>query len=167
MSSKRELKEAQQRVNEAVEAWVGVRPWITFASGDPQTIALTKLESAWRDFDTLRRTFDGDAPASARDTSINAAKAKLPSKGSMRRTIVQTLVAHQAQFGTGMTCAELEARLRRSHQTVSPAVNFLEERGWIRDSEKRKKTPLGQPAIVWEPTEAAIEHIRAAGLEGS
>ena len=122
------------------------------------------IRRAWEVFDQLRRDFDGDAPASARDTSIAAGKTNLPLKGSMRRTIVQTVVAHYCEYRVGMTCAELEARLRKTHQTVSSAVNYAEAAGWIRDSGQRKLTPSKAKALVWEPTEAATTAIKEAGL---
>ena len=159
MSRHREMKNAQARVNEAVARLVQHAE----AFGGYGPIACSLVDE-WHEFDQLRRDFDGDAPASARDTSIAAAKTNLPLKGSMRRTIVQTVVAHHCEYGVGMTCDELEARLRRTHQSVSSGVNGVEAGGWIRDSGQRKKTRSGVKAIVWEPTEAAVKMIKEAGL---
>jgi hypothetical protein len=124
-------------------------------------------ERAFANRDRTRRAANRrytNGTTSARDTSIAAAKTNLPLKGSMRRTIVQTVVAHYCEYRVGMTCAELEARLRKTHQTVSSAVNYAETAGWIRDSGQRKLTPSKAKAIVWEPTEAATTAIKEAGL---
>jgi hypothetical protein len=162
MSRHRELKNAQAAVNEGVEVFLNS---LNGPGGSERGMReLNRLGQLWFTFDQLRRDFDGDAPVSARDTSIAAAKTNLPLKGSMRRTIVQTIVAHHCEYRVGMTCAELEARLRKTHQTVSSAVNYAETAGWIRDSGQRKLTPSKAKAIVWEPTEAATTAIKEAGL---
>lgn len=161
MSTKREITEAQQRLNRAVDAYLE-------GPGSPGSYSryldLEEARDALRD---ATNGFDADAAAARRATSIAAGKANLPRKGSMRRNIVQTLVAQHLDLDAGMTCDELERRLRKSHQTASPAVNHLEMCGWIYATDERRKTTLGEQAIVWRPTPKALDHVRAATLEGS
>ena len=74
----------------------------------------------------------------------------------MRRAIIVTLVAHWRMFHTGMTIAELKGRLRKEHSTVSSALNYVMNAGWVADSGETRLTQHGKPAIVWVPTEKAI-----------
>jgi hypothetical protein len=55
--------------------------------------------------------------------------------------------------------------LRRSHQSVSSAVNYAEAHGWIRDSGERRNTQFGRKAIVWVPTDKARTTIVAGYIE--
>ena len=64
----------------------------------------------------------------------------------------------------GLTCDDVERRLDRSHQTISPRINELRDTGWIIDSGVRRKTRSGRAAIVWTPTRAAIDLVDRAGL---
>lgn len=107
---------------------------------------------------------DGKGAASSRQTSVAAAHDSLPGKGSLRRTVVDLLVAQWQEYGVGMTCDQLEARLRRKHQSVSSAVNFAENSGWICDSGERRNTSSGSKAIVYRPTDRAIERVRSYQL---
>lgn len=161
MSRHRELKDAQAEVNRDVAALVDHLELkdISDPNAKSSLYLMRLLANSWRDFERLRNQFDGDAPASARDTSINAAKANPPRKGSMRRDIVIAIVGSFSQFQTGMTCKQIEGRLRKPHESVSPAVNAMETGGWIEDRKIRRNTPSGQPAIVWFPTDKAIRWV--------
>lgn len=89
------------------------------------------------------------------ETSRGAAGLAWPVQGSTRHQIVGALshVAHMAR--PGYTDAQLEHLLRRSHQTVSSARNWLCEAGWVIDSGTRRLTPSKRKAIVWMLSDAA------------
>lgn len=157
VSRHRQLKDAQAAVNEAVANWAA----ITSQMGSILNPIAVNLLNAWGEFDQLRRDLDGDMPHADRDTSANVS---LPKRGYMRRRILDVLVAHHHHFHDGMTCHELEARTGGSHQNVSPQVNYLEAAGWIRNSGRTRLTPSKREAIVWEPTEAALEAVRDSNL---
>ncbi len=166
MSHHRDLVASQAELNEAVRQWV----WAFHSSvrypGELEK-KLEAVERAYDNLETLQLNLDAaTAPAVARDTSIRAALTDMPRKGSLRRDVIQTLVAYHSQFDAGMTCDDLERRLRKSHQSMSPRVHELEKGGWIRDSKERKNTRSGQKAIVWRPTDKAIERMREIGLNG-
>jgi hypothetical protein len=68
------------------------------------------------------------------------------------------------KFRGGLTCDEVEQALDRTHQSMSARVNELRDTGWIIDSGTRRKTRSGRAAIVWTPTQAAIDLVDRAGL---
>lgn len=154
---RRELKNAQARLNDAagrIAFWVKMFPLGGAIPRDHE--AIRDLLDAWDEFDALRKNLEGAGATSPRDTSIAAGVADLPAKGSTRRLVISTVVLNYRLHRTGMTVAELCSRLRKPHQTVSSAVNFAEERGWLRDSGQRRKTSHNREAIVFAPTELAI-----------
>jgi hypothetical protein len=162
----RELKDAQARVNEAVERLVAAvsAEWsLTWRAN--QEAAIDDLAHTWRDFQLVAADLDAQGAHSHRDTSANAAKATpFPAAGSLRRRIIQTLVASEISFRDGRTCHELEAMLGKTHQNTSPQVNFLENAGWIRNSGRTRNTPSGRPAIVWVATDKAKAACQASNL---
>lgn len=166
-SRHRQLKEAQQRVNDAVAQLAARRLEINVAGiATDYTIncgEVLDVVRAFDQFDQLRRDLDGDAPHAHRDTSANAAKTA-PKHGSMRRRILDAVVAHDEMYRDGMTCHELEARLRGTHQNVSPQVNYLESAGFIENSGRVRKTPSGREAIVWQPTAAGRAAVTESNL---
>lgn len=160
VSRHRQLKDAQEGVNDAVAK---IYDMVDGPDGTDALLmhSVLDLMERWEEFDRLRRDLEGPSAHAARDTSANAAKGLPPLRaGHLRRTIVSTLVAHRAHFRDGLTCKELEARLHKTHENVSPQVNYLENSGWIRNSGRTRVNPSGRDAIVWEPTEAAIEAVR-------
>jgi hypothetical protein len=163
MSKHRELKNAQQELNEAVGTWVYVM--LRTHPGQPPMGMLGVIYRAHAAFEKLCADLEGPGAASARNTSIVAAHTAIPSKGSARHAVISVLVATWALYRTGMTCSQIEGRLRKSHQTISSAVNFAEEHGWIKDSGERRPTQFKRPAIVWVPTDKAIEQFRSTALE--
>lgn len=163
MSKHQDVKNAQAAVNEWVAEFVGELKGV----GWLVTPKFVEIVKRWDAFEELRNDFEGPGAASARRTSINAANAKIPLKGSMRRSICEVIASQFREFRTGMTCDQLEARLRKPHQTVSPAVNHLERAGWIFDSGEERKTRSGQPAIVWAPTDKLIDRLRDVELGAS
>lgn len=52
------------------------------------------------------------------------------------------------------TCDELEVSLKRTHQSVSPALHRLRELGLIEPSGIKRMTRSNKPAIVWRKREA-------------
>ena len=172
MSHHRELKNAQQRVlNSAVklhrkhhflDMGIGI--------GYENEVACADVQDAWRHFDhavealiPLMRTTDGAAAASGRQTSIAAAKTNLSAKTTWRGKVQRAVLNAGRVFDShgvirgGLTCDELELLLGGTHQSISSAVNYAEEHGWIRDSAIRRKTRSGSQAIVYEPTDMLIE----------
>lgn len=156
MSAHRDLQNAQAALNEAVRAWYVQHRWLAV---DHRREATT-LALAWQDYADECLKLDGKGTASARQTSILAGVTTLPNKGSVRRKVIAIVVAHHAHYRTGLATFELEARLHKSHQTVSSAVNFAEQHGWIKDSGLRRKTQFGKDAIVYEPTAMAVDALR-------
>lgn len=161
MSAHRDLTVAQQRLNEAVERWHRVQGASVLLTGEEDS-AFHGLMDAWDAFDVVRRDLDGDRAASGRRTSIATAKTALPLAGSTRRRVLESVCAQWRMYGIGMTGSELEGRLRKSHQTVSSAVNYLEARGWLKDSGRTKPTSLNRPAIVFVPSDLALRQIAEA-----
>lgn len=163
MSAHRDLVNAQQALNEAVDTML-----TRFAESRYSERFIDALQDVNGCFLALRNQqsrLDVPGGAAHRFTSINAANANLPAKESLRRNIVVCVVAQWEQFHTGMTVAELKGRLRKEHSSVSSAINGLMNRGWIKDSGETRLTQHGQPAIVWVPTDLAIEKVRAVALE--
>lgn len=155
MSHRRELTKAQANLIEAVRRYIDESNYETWSA----------LLDARDEYERVAADLDAAGAASARPTSIAAGKSKLPAKGSLRRGIVTTLVATELEFGAGLTCDQLGVRLRAKHHgTVSSAVNFLEQTGWIRDSGETRDTRSGSPAIVWRPTQRAVDHVKEATL---
>ena len=81
----------------------------------------------------------------ATDTSYEAAKRALPDSGTKRR-IVYDLILSEG----GLCDHEIEERTGWLHQSASSARNSLMNDGWVRASLRRRKTPGGNDAIVWE-----------------
>jgi hypothetical protein len=65
--------------------------------------------------------------------------------------------------GVGLTTEQVERQLGRTHQSVSPRVTELRDKGLIKDSGMRRFTQQRRPAIIWTPTEVAVV---AAGRDG-
>lgn len=57
----------------------------------------------------------------------------------------------------GLTTEQIEERLNGKHQTISPRVTELRDRGFIMDSGLKRRNKSGRMAIVWKPTPAALE----------
>lgn len=101
-----------------------------------------------------------------RETSIDAANLSVPTVGHLRRRVIDEVYQRGGvRFGgfengfEGMTCDEIERALKRAHASVSSAVNWLYNNGWLEDSGYRRKTVAGRDAIVWKLTNAARSKI--------
>jgi predicted ArsR family transcriptional regulator len=106
--------------------------------------------------------FDPTRPhafAGPTDTSRRTAERIMPRTGSTRRAILNQLIELGPRFGA--TDQELQHALGISGDTVRPRRVELVEDGWVTDSGRRRPTPSGHDAIVWVPTEAAMESASA------
>jgi hypothetical protein len=183
MSTHRELVNAQQRLNEAVDrllpkSWsvrdlavelgdlIDTPDFMTNPNRNEGTIDCVEmvlerhfgdLVAAHAEFDALRKQFDGDRPAPPVYTSIRAAKRPPFVTGSQAHTVLIAILAHWKLHGVGLTSDYLEGRLRKPHQTVSARINGLMKKGWIKDSGERAATRSGDLAIRWVPTEMALQ----------
>lgn len=129
---------------------------------DDETAALRDLSLAVEEYEAaIPAPVDGrDAPwAKGSDTSRQAAKLAWPTQNSTRLAIVALLANVAAIARPGYTDRQLEARLSRSHQTVSSARNWLCQAGWVEDSGARR-SHNGRPACVWQLTEAARQALK-------
>lgn len=132
--------------------------------------AFADLSRAYRDYDDLDVTpiHGNDHPANALgpETEHYAAATTQMLRSKVRREVVEQLIItrhHQAE--SGLSCQQLEGRLKREHPTVSSAVNWLKDNLWIEDSGYHRKNRSGRPAIVWRLTPNAVVAVRH-GLDG-
>lgn len=91
------------------------------------------------------------------ETSETSAHLMSPRTSSIRRLVIDEVAVGMWQRGlTGLTCRELEGRLKRPHTTVSSALNWAINAGWLMDSGFRRDATPGHPAVVWRLTPAAL-----------
>lgn len=162
MVTKREIAAAQQALNEAVDHFLNYvdqdRDYYT---------ARSRLRDAYDEWTILRLSLEGEGPAVARATSIAAAKANLMQKRSLRRTILCMVVSNYRGLGVGLTTDQIQSRLQGKHQSVSPRVSELVKTyELLRDSGRKAETSSGAKAIVWQPTQEAIDLVLAAQGDG-
>lgn len=115
-----------------------------YAMSSPAYLRWYAASIAFRDLDDLKLPKQRELP-------------KLEPK-SIRRQIVNNVLLMEKYVG--LTSRELEDRLRKPHETVSPAVTWLVGVGWLRDSGKRRRTPAGRYATVWSLTDAGFNRLR-------
>lgn len=158
MSTSRRLTLASQDLIESVAALLASG---VVVSGDQRYVdAWQGLDESYRHLRTIMDDLDGDAAASGRDTSIAAAKMRLPAQRSLRRLVLEAIDARWVISGQGMTTEHVERQLRRPHTSVSSAVNYLENHGFLHDSGVRRLNVSKCKAIVYIPTTRAIELMR-------
>lgn len=80
-----------------------------------------------------------------------------PKKGSVRARILDQLTIVEHQGFLGLTCGELEHRLREPHQTVSAALTYLCKVGFIADSGLKRTTASNKRAAVWLLTKPSLD----------
>lgn len=151
MSSHKELRLAETSVLEAAISFVASRSWRIPTNLRRVSVDAEHFEELGQACITLvqhRMDLDGDGAHNCTDTSIIASK--LPGKASLRRQVLNLLLVQYGYHGDGLTTAEVEERLKRKHQSVSSAMNFLAERGLVGDSGLRRRS-----SIVYAPTELA------------
>lgn len=104
---------------------------------------------------------DGEPVSNGVSTSNRAANAAFPIQGSCRREIIAELhfIHSRVPALIGRTIDELEVELRRTHTTVSAAVNHLAGAGWIEDSGFERDTRSKRAAIVWQLTQRALDEL--------
>lgn len=137
------------------------------ACGDGLGLAAnTDAYQAWLWLSEALDAFDGLEPGSIEvtrhvanvdgpDTQHEAANlAKVRAKSLRSKLLAQYRI--RASLDDGLTDSEMEFMLRRSHQSVSSARNFLASAGWIYDTGRRRLNPSGGQAIVWAMTPAGI-----------
>lgn len=155
MSKRRELVRAQAALNDQVAHFIDAHQ------------ARVPTEVAAREFDLLMRRYyefvaagnelEGAGVEGKRDTSLAAS---LPNQGTLRRLVLDMVVSNFIQYHCGMTTDTIEARLRRPHQSISARVHELERAGLLVDSTARAKTRSGHKAIVYVPSNRAMELVR-------
>lgn len=128
---------------------------------DDEAAALRDLSQAVEEYEAALTPVSGaDAPwAEGSDTSRYAAKLAWPTQNSTRLAIVAMLASCPPSAAPGYTDRQLEARLNRSHQTVSSARNWLCLAGWVEDSGERRWTNK-RPAAVWQLTDVARQALK-------
>lgn len=95
-----------------------------------------------RDTDTEDRV-----PTTWQRTSIESAKAFGKDKKNELRFKVHSEILNRG----GLTCAELEEILNRTHQAVSCTIRFLVEDGFLEDSgEERINPKTNRKNIIWK-----------------
>ena len=131
--------------------------------------AMRRLTWATDRLKKLQRIVDALAPHSGRETSAGAAKMSAATtwRGRVQRQVFMAGYARhsngQIRPGGGRTCDELECTIpgaRDKHASISSAVNYAENHGWIRDSGVRRETRSGALAIVYEPTDLLVEMMK-------
>lgn len=175
VSHRRDLVAAQQRVLAAAAALVDTQGRLFLlhqhsverAAGEADVKdAMRKLTWAVEALRPLQAVVDGEAPAAKRQTSIVTAKTRLPSvttwRGKVARSVWRAGIVRQTANGLvgGRTCDEIERELHARHQSISSAVNYAEQHGWIRDSGHQRPTSSGSKAIVYEPQPLLIEWMK-------
>lgn len=70
----------------------------------------------------------------------------MPILTDLESKVLSVITRAQAK---GLTCSEVETKLKMSHQTASARVNALRDKKEIVDSGQTRKTTSGRSAIVW------------------
>ena len=86
------------------------------------------------------------APSHKGETSRGAAARVLPSTGTKRRTVYDTIMANMSN---GMTCDEVCEATGMLVQSCTSAIHTLAQDGWLTDSGERRPTRTGTLAVVW------------------
>lgn len=149
--------ELEQKVIAAAFAWKLAKV-AALTPADPADETLIEAIEALDQCRVAELTGVGARWAEGSDTSRLAASMAFPTQASTRREIIALL----AQVGAASD-RMMETALRRTHQTVSSARNWLVEAGWVRDSGRRVRQQNGRLAALWVLTDAAIVKIREEG----
>jgi len=88
-----------------------------------------------------------------RRTSLEARVSLAPVVGAIRQRVYGFVLRWK-----GRTCYEVEQGLDLPHQTASSAIRWLVQHGYLRASEKRRRTGTGRSAIVWVQAPASNQH---------
>lgn len=90
------------------------------------------------------------------DTDRAAALAVMPRSGTQRRRVLAAIALAGEQ---GLTDHELADVTGLYLYSAAPRRTELLRGGWVRDSGKRRETPLGAEAVVWTLTEAGLDRL--------
>lgn len=164
MSTHRDLQVATQDLVESVAAVLKTAPLVPRdAGGESAQDAWQGLDQSYQDYLAAAAAhLESAGAASGRPTSIAAAK-QYPLPRGLRRLILDCFVARWeiSRHTDGLITEQVEKQLRKKHTSVSSAVNRLEMVGLIKDSGRRGLTEAGYQAIIYIPTEQALELIAA------
>ena len=155
MQSKR--RQAEQAVVAAAREWALNANGLTTRQSAILYDAVDALEAL--DLADIANDSAGAYGRNSPETSVFAAESVRMRTSSTRQAIVNALIAARGTDLIGLTCSEMERRIRKAHTTTSSQVNYLMNGGWIEDSGFRRDTPSGRPAIVWKLTEQAFQHL--------
>lgn len=149
--SRRQRVEAEQAVIRTARAWRSTRSGI--GNLDERYRANCDLADALQALDALEagEITDTSGPHvyGSPETSAAAASLSGPLAGTLRRAIIDEIRCTPDAL-KGLTEDELEVRLKRSHSSVSSAVNHLATViNWLQDSGYRRVTRGGRDAIIW------------------
>jgi len=100
-------------------------------------------------------------------TSSQAAEWMRKSAGTVAGQVFAAIYAAYQAGAVGLTCDAVEAHLRRSHQSVSPRLTDLRDKGLIKRSGIQRRTRGKALADVMTPTAIAIEQAKKEGLPWS
>lgn len=151
MSTRSRRRTAEQEVIEAAFAWKA-GSWAR--AGNPTVAlyhALRKLEDIDLEVPDATPT-SADAP----ETSAEAAKWMSGQASKVAGQVFREIYTAHLRGAIGLTTDAIEVRLRRSHQSVSPRVTDLRNKGWIKDAGYTRETRGGHKAVVWAPTDMAL-----------
>jgi predicted transcriptional regulator len=95
--------------------------------------------------------------AGAPETSEEAARWMGPNVAKLVGEVFREILTVHRQGNVGLTTDAIEQRLSRSHQTVSPRVTDLRDKGLIEESGQFGRTRSGRKAVLWRPTGRGIE----------
>lgn len=154
------IRALEQEVLAAARAWrsdsTGVSTHDLYGRAERLIDAVKALDEA------APGPIDGEPVSNGVSTSNRAANAAWPLQSSVRRRIISEIAVVMAMQPErrGCTSDELEHSIRRSHATVSAAVNHLVGAGWLIDSGFERPTRSGREAIVWRLSEPAIAMVQ-------
>jgi hypothetical protein len=169
MTARTRRREAELAVIEAARRWEAF--YCKIDDEDLQSVgARINLQEAVLKLNEL----DLEAPDAVRTgdnnpclTSSQAAEWMRDKAGDLAgRVFAAILKVHHGGAG-GLTTEQIERHLSGKHQTVSPRVTELRDKGYIVDSGQRRKTASGRQAIVWTPSEVALKAAEENGLPWS
>jgi hypothetical protein len=150
LTAKSKRRDAEMAVIDAAVAWHAASE----VPADDYVIAWANLHGAVQEYQNLGLAEPDKVRTvtHAPETSHEAAASMRARAGSDAHAVFQTIWLAWKRESVGLTTDQIEARLSRTHQSISARVNQLKNEGWIIDSGYRLRTRSGRKAIVWTPT---------------
>jgi len=93
------------------------------------------------------------------DTSRAAAAAIAPKFGRMTQSVLTTL----ARYPLGLTDEEAQRIMGMEGNSYRPCRVTLRKKGFVKDSEIRRRTSHKKQAVVWAVTERGLNHLTTTG----